>query len=186
MKTRPLIFSLLILAVALFLSRMIPHSANWGPALGICVFAGFLARKNPMGYFLPAVAWLATDLFLGFYDGILFNYGALLGCTFAGGLLATLFKKIPSSKRGALSYLGFASSGALSATLFFLISNFGVWFVQAPQCRPMDLNGLAACYVGGLMFYWPTLISTTAWMLVFAGVYQMVRLQASDWLAERA
>ncbi len=186
MKTKPLIITLTLLAIALFLSRMIPHSANWGPALAICAFAGFLARKNPMGFVIPAIAWFATDLYLGFYEGMLFNYIALFGCTFGGISWAVLNKKYPGLRKGLASYFGFAGSGVMASTLFFLVSNFGVWFYQAPQCQPFNGAGLFTCYVGGLLFYWPTLISTTAWMLVFAGAYQWIREQAQEWLLERA
>ncbi len=186
MKTKPLLISLLVLAAALFFSRLMPHSANWGPALAICAFAGFLARKNPLGFALPALAWLGTDFFLGFYEGMLFNYAALLGCSLSGMALVPLTKKYPQLKKGFLNVVSFAGTGAISATLFFLVSNFGVWFFQAPQCQPLNMSGLTTCYVGGLLFYWPTLISTMAWMVVFAGAYQFLRVQAQQWLVERA
>ena len=186
MKTKPLFIVLISLSLGLFLSRMLPHSANWGPALAIGVFAGYLARKNPMGFVFPALAWFTTDLVLGFYEGMLFNYGALLACTFTGVGLSFIQKRYPELKKKWAFFAGFAGAGLASSTLFFLVSNFGVWFFQAPQCQPLNMAGLATCYIGGLAFYWPTLISTSAWMLVFAGAYQVIRVQASQWLLEKA
>lgn len=176
--------TLFLLGLALFFSRLFPHSANWNPALAIGVIAGFLSRKSPLGFLIPAMAWLASDLVLGFYPGMLFNYAAIFACSLVGmGLSALLKRKEENLGKEAV---GFVGSGLASSTLFFVISNFGVWYVQSAQCLPMNLSGLTTCYILGLEFFWPTLISTTAWMVVFGVSYQFIKAQAHLWMVEKA
>jgi hypothetical protein len=186
MKTRPLFITLSLLAGLLLVSRLLPHAANWGPALAIGTFSGFLTRKNPLGFLLPVAAWVLSDLYLGFYPGFFFNYAALLACGFLGWFWHRQGGLTPASTSTIQVGAGFASLGVLSSSLFFMVSNLSVWAMQAPQCQPLNWQGLVTCYTLGLPFYWPTLISTTAWMLVFAGVYQFMASQVSQEFWERA
>lgn len=68
-------------------------------------------------------------------------------------------------------------SAALGTSLmFFLVTNFGVWFgsrgdLAAGKCYADSLEGLIACYVAGLPFYQWTVISDLAFSMVFFGAH---------------
>ena len=52
-----------------------------------------------------------------------------------------------------------AGAGLLSATGFFLLTNFGVWVFGDGARYPLTVAGLLECYVQAIPFYRNTLVS---------------------------
>ncbi len=135
--------ALIVLAVAM---RFLPHFANFTPVLGVALFASRAFTSRRLAFLIPLSAFFISDLLLGVYDGIgfvYFSYALIIGM---GMFLKT---------RSAAS---FALSGVLASVLFFMISNFGVWFSTAMYAK--TFSGLTQCYVMALPFFPSTLIST--------------------------
>jgi hypothetical protein len=75
------------------------------------------------------------------------------------------------AKPNALRVAGVSIGASL---VFFLISNFGVWFTadQYPVAMyPKTLDGLMACYTMGLPFLRNTLVGDLLFAEVFFGLY---------------
>src|SRR6056297_312345 len=146
-------FYLLTLIVAA--SRFLPHPPNVVCLGAIGLFAGcYLAGRR--AYLVPLVVLLLSDTLghllgiagMGFYHPV-----TMLG-VYGGAMLAVplgRLMKIRSQNAGisgkALRLLG----GSLSAsTVFFLVSNFGVFL---GPWYPATLGGLVACYTAAIPFY---------------------------------
>jgi len=124
----------LSLALLVFGSRFIGLPANMSPVGSF----GFW-NKNLFLYFASIIAF---DYFKGgFYQGFWFTYLGFLSYYLLGRITRNNLKR-------QLVFLPLAS------LLFFLISNFGVWYYWYPH----SLAGLGRCYLLALPFYRNTLI----------------------------
>lgn len=149
-------FAYLLLLFAA-LSRVAPH-AGWLNFTAVGASLLYFGAKRPLREAVAPVAVLAaTDYYLTAYGyGYPFHIGAYLTTWlwYAGIVLlgAGLLKSSASWQR-------VGGGAVLSATSFFLVSNFAVWAGSAMY--PHSAGGLTACYAAGLPFYRNDLISTT-------------------------
>jgi hypothetical protein len=141
------------------LSRLLPHPMNFAPIAAIALFGGvyFNGKVAPI---LPLAALLVSDLFLGFYDGIVWVYGSFL-LVVAIGMLAR-------KRKTATVIFGATVAGSL---LFFLITNFGVW--QSGTFYSKNLTGLVECYVAAIPFYRNSIMGDLFYVTVMFGVYEL-------------
>lgn len=132
---------------------------NFSPALPVAIFgaAYFTHKANalvlPLGIFLLSdlMIWLITgNIAWALYGAQTFVYGSLLLVAISGFLL-----------RQNQSGLRLAMVGFSSATMFFVVSNFGVWI--SGSYYPHSVAGLIDCYFQAIPFYRNSLIS----MVVF-------------------
>ncbi len=148
-----------VLSLVLFMARIFPEGANFSPVLAICLLSGFLAQKRLGLLVLPVIALITSDVLLGFYPGMAFNYLAFGALLFGGSFLS-------------LRLSGFMAGGFLGAVTFFMISNFGVWFNT--QMYSPDFAGLVTCYQMAIPFFRATLLSTVFYSFVFYGFASFV------------
>ncbi len=157
-----LILALIALATA---SRFLPLPPNFTALGAIALFAGAVLPSLSVGILVVLSSMLISDLFLGFHSTLPFVYAALAATILLGRYL------LQSRKVSAGSFFSATCGHGL---LFYLVTNFGVWFSQA--LYPKTFAGLVSCYVAGLPFLGNTLGSTALFSaLLFGGL----------WLAER-
>lgn len=128
-------------------ARWIPHESNFSPVLALFLLSGFVGRRRWFSLVLPASALMLTDLYLGLYSSLILTYVPLLLLVALGHLA-----------QGKWSHI--YGMGLIGATGFFLISNFGVWWLGQPALYPDTLSGLVDCYAMALPFFRATLVST--------------------------
>jgi hypothetical protein len=149
-----------MLAIALMvvgiLSRIIYHTPNFTPVLAIALFGGVYLKK---GYALtiPVALMILSDLFVGMHDMVLFTWGSVV-------LISALGLVVRQNK----NFTSLLGAGVLSAILFFVITNFGVWFFKYPH----TWQGVAQCYIAAIPFFRTTLFSTLAYGAVLFGSYE--------------
>lgn len=136
--------ALLTAIVAAAALRLVPHPPNFTPIGAMALFSAAYLGRRPLAFAAPLGALLISDLVLGFYSGMLFQY--------VGVGLIVLLGWLALSR---LSVLRLASAAVASSILFFAISNFGVWAVSGMY--PPTLAGLSACYVAAIPFFQNTL-----------------------------
>ena len=146
-KTNFKFYLALMLIVILAFSRIIPHPANFTPILGMAVFAGTVFDRKIFSFLIPLLAMILSDLFLGFHSGIVIIYFAIclnvaIGIYFINKI--SYFKILVSLVSGSL--------------VFFIITNFAVWFSSGMYAY--SLEGLLTCYTMALPFLQNTIIST--------------------------
>lgn len=148
---------LLIVGVAY---RFFPHPPNFAPVAAIALFSGFFFRR----YFIliPLAIMLVSDIFIGTYDwklmAVVYSSFALIG------LLGILLRK----NKSVLSLVGYSLLGSI---LFFVLTNFAVWFFASWYAH--DLSGLLNCYTLAIPFFKNTLAGDLFYTSVIFGVYEL-------------
>jgi len=151
-----LVFSLIIIGILL---RFAPHAPNFTPIAAIALFGGaYLSKKHAL--IVPLALMIISDLFIGMHNVVVFTWGGFLLTSILGFSL----KKHKSVYK-------IAGLSVVSAFLFYLISNFGVWMMG---WYPRNLKGLIDCYVMALPFLRNFAASTLIYSAVFFGSYELV------------
>ena len=150
------IFPISLILILVF-ARLIPHPPNFTPIIAVAIMSGYFFKNINLSFLILIVAMLISDLFIGFYENIIFVYVSLLLITF-------IFYKI-SNKISFKNLFIYAFAGSL---VFFIVSNFGVWALGSPGVYDIayekNLNGLMQCYILAIPFFGNTFLST----LIFA------------------
>lgn len=128
----------IVLATALF--RLVPHWPNFTPVAGLALFGGAMFDRRWLGLVAVFAAMLLSDAIIGFHNSM----GAVYLSFGLTWLLGTLALRRPTA-------LNVMSTSVVSSLLFFLITNFTVWF--GSTYYPQSGAGLLACYTAGLAFY---------------------------------
>ena len=167
MSTRSLLCVLIGLAIV---SRLIPHPPNFVFLGALGLFAGSQIR-GAWGVLAPLVALAISDV-IGHYAGLPgmgFYHPWLMLSVYAGvaisGLLGLALGQRPSA-------FGLVGASLVSSTLFFVISNFGVW---ATGSYPANLSGLAACYAAAVPFFQYTLAGDLVYTALTFGTLALCR-----------
>ena len=129
------VVSLIFFAI---LSRFLPHPPNFTPIAAIALLSskGFVNRW--VAFLIPIVSLFISDLFLGLHTTIPFVYGSFI-------LIALLGRYV--KKINILTIL-------LSSSIFFLVTNLGVWLLH----YPISVEGIFQCYILALPFFLNTVI----------------------------
>jgi hypothetical protein len=151
------IFSLILLAA---LSRLLPHPPNMVPITAMALFGGVYLERR-LAFVLPLVALLVSDYFLGFYHGMPWVYAG-----FAGAGLIGLWLR---NHRGVMSTIGATLAGS---TIFFLLSNFGVW-ASGQVAYPPTIGGLVECYVAAIPFFRNALLGDLLYVGALFGLFEL-------------
>ena len=128
--------------IALAMSRFIPPPPNFTSLIALSFYIPAIFGMR----YLPAllISFIITDYIIGFHNTVIFTWGSVI--------LISLISKY------FLNTIITRIIGALSgAVIFFIITNFGVWFAGMYEA---NLEGLIQAYVMGLPFFGYSLIST--------------------------
>ncbi len=172
------VLALIVLAAAM--SRLLPHPPNATAVGAMALFGGAYFSQRWQGVLLPLAAMWLSDLVLNnvvykeynpnftlFTEGSIFIYGSIALITVLGW---TLLKKVKVANVVGASLLG--------STLFFLISNFGVWF-HSTTIYPQTFTGLMTCYAAGLPFFMNTVLGDMVWCAVLFGGFELAQQRVS-------
>ena len=137
----------IIMLSLLILSRMITEIPNFTATIALIIFTGYLIRNKLLSVFVILLSQVISDLYIGIYSSMVFVYGAYV--------IIGLISPIVMNKLSAKSVL---TASLISPSIFYIISNFGVWAIGSTYT--MDLQGLISCYAAGIPFFDETLLST--------------------------
>ena len=161
MNTKTLNFTLsnilIILAIA---SRFLPHPPNFTAVISVGIFAGFLFKNKTIGCIVPIISMVASDIILGFHNTLWAVYLSLIIATIIG-------TKMKKSNTGSITL-----SSLISATIFYIITNFAVWLNGIMY--PNNLSGLLSCYISAIPFFGYTLLSTFLFSFILFGLYSLL------------
>lgn len=139
------VFGLIVIAV---LMRLVPHPPNFAPITSIALFSGVHFANKRLALLVPLCAMFLSDLFLGLHELIPVIYLSFLLIS----IMSFYFKSLS------------ISTVLLGSTLFFVISNLGVWYFYYPH----SWAGLMSCFVLALPFF----VSAMAGDLFYSSVLQ--------------
>jgi hypothetical protein len=138
--------------------RLVPHPPNFSPIDAMALFSGAYLGRRGLAFAAPLGALLLSDLLLGFYSGMQFQY-----------LSVALIVLLGWFALSRVSVLRLGIAAVASSMLFFTVSNFGVWL--ASGMYPHTVGGLAACYVAAVPFFQNTLAGDLFYAsLLFGGL----------------
>jgi hypothetical protein len=159
-----------LLILLSIISRVIPHPA-WLNFTAVGASLLYFGARRPLRQAILPVALLAgTDYYLTTYAyryPFHFSSYVVTWAWYAAIILlgAAMLKVNASIGR-------VVGAALLSATSFFVISNFAVWV--GSSLYPHSIAGLAACYTAALPFYRNDLLSTTVFSVIVFGAPQII------------
>ncbi len=146
------IFPISLILILVF-ARLIPHPPNFTPIIAVAIVSGYFFKNIYLSLLTLLAAMLISDLFIGFYENIIFVYTSLL-------LIAFAFHKI--SKK--INFKNLFIYGFAGSLIFFIVSNFGVWALGSLGVNDLvyekSLMGLIECYILAIPFFGNTFLST--------------------------
>lgn len=153
MDRRRMAWAVGLLAIGV-LSRLLPHPPNFVPLGAIALAAGAVLPLRWAALAVPLGAMLVADLTLGLHRQMVSVYACFAVLVWLGARLG--------ERPGPLRLSAAAWGGS---TLFFGVTNLGVWAFDG--LYPLTADGLLACYVAALPFYWNSLLADLlyAWLL---------------------
>lgn len=128
-------------------SRLLPHPPNFTAFNAMALFSVTAFGRVGLSLFTVFSTMLISDLIFGFHSSMVFVYSSL-------GLIVLMGYFINTKKSLVRTY----SLLTLASILFFIVTNFGVWF--AGSIYPPTALGLELCYVAALPFFLNNLLGT--------------------------
>jgi len=150
----------IIMMTLLIISRMISDIPNFTATIALIMFTSYLIRDKFLSVLVILVSQIISDLYIGIYSSMFFVYGAYV--------FIALLSPIIMNK---LSFKSVLISSLVTPTIFYIVSNFGVWITGSTY--PLSLDGLIMCYVAGIPFFDETLLSTVVFSVT---IYVMMKL----------
>ena len=169
------LFVIVVMILIAALTRFIPHYPNFTAVGAMSLFGAAYLSRQSLALIVPLVAMLISDLILNnvvysqFYEGgfVFFTKGSIW--IYGALALIVIFGKKILQKVNTKNFL----VGAFVASLvFFLLTNFGVWYSQTHGIIPKSMAGLLATFGAGLPFFWNTLLGNLFFGAVLFGVYE--------------
>lgn len=149
------VISIILIAI---LSRFLPHPPNFTPITAIALLSSKGFKNQLTAIFIPLIAMIISDFFIGFHSTIPFVYGSYILITFYGRL----------TKRISISTV------VISSTIFFIVTNFGVWLMGYPN----TLEGFITCYTLATPFFVNTLLGDLFYsLLMIFSFNQLAKMQ---------
>jgi len=150
------------------LGRIVPHPPNVAPVGAIAVLAGrTLPARAAVGLTLAAMA--VSDLALAWIHGWPLA-GIATPFVYAGFAAQALCGRALRRRRG-----GAIAAAVAGATIFFLLSNLGVWV--AGGYGP-GAAGLAACFAAAIPFFGATLVGDVLWTCALSLAFRAIARRA--------
>lgn len=156
---RRLAYLAVVLIIFGVVMRLLPHADNLAPVGAIAIFGGVVLPRR-LAWWLPVAVMVISDLFIGFYTGMWFNWFAFA----LVGLFGLSLRRSGSAKQVLWGALG-------SSIIFFVVSNFGVWAFG--NMYPHNFAGLTDCYVMGLPFFRNTFTGDLLYAGLLFGSYAL-------------
>ena len=150
-----------VIILLLAASRLIPHPPNFTPILGMAIFSGAIINHRFIAYLIPLTAMLLSDLYLGFHAGMPIVYFSLAVCVLIGTFIES-----------RVSIINSLLSISLGVLVFFLITNFTVWYGSGMY--EYSISGLMTCYFMGLPFVQNTFISSILYGMGAFLIYDII------------
>ncbi|MED5502687.1 MAG: DUF6580 family putative transport protein [Pseudomonadota bacterium] len=150
----------IIMMFLLVISRVISDIPNFTATIALIMFTSYLIRDKFLSVLVILVSQIISDLYIGIYSSMFFVYGAYV--------FIALLSPIIMNK---LSFKSVLISSLVTPTIFYIVSNFGVWITGSTY--PLSLDGLIMCYVAGIPFFDETLLYTVVFSVT---IYAMMKL----------
>ncbi len=155
------LFITTIILAAVF-SRLLPHPPNFTPIAAIALFGGSYFTNRNLAFAVPLAAMFISDLIIGLHSLLFVVYISFAAIVLMGFKL-----------RGKRSPLRIGLAAVSSSVIFFITTNFGVWFLGS--FYPKTIDGLLACYIAAIPFFQNNLMGDLFYSTVLFGSFELMR-----------
>lgn len=157
----PRLTTLVMMIAAAAATRLIPHPPNLTSVTALALFGGAYLSNRTLALVVPLMALLVSDLILGLYQHMEIPYLSFVLIVCIGFQL--------QQRRTAPRIAGAA---LLSAQVFFVVTNLGVWAFDS--LYPRTFQGLVACYVAAIPFFRNTLVGDLMYTALLFGGFRLL------------
>jgi len=145
---------LIVLSVA---TRFLSLPPNFSPIIAVALFSGVIFANKKLAFLIPIAAMFISDIAIGLHTTMVAVYLSFILIAFLGMKIKNISSK---------SVLG---NSILSAFIFFVITNFGVFIAG---WYGYSFEGLVSCFTMAIPFFRATLTSSVLYScLLFGGYY---------------
>lgn len=159
-----MIYLVILVAIA---ARFIPHMPNLAPVTALAIFSAvYLPKKQAI--IIPLAVRFISDIFLGF-----FSWPLMIAVYAAHIASVGIGLWVKSSAEGSASrWLKIGGAGFISAIIFFLVTNFVMFY---PGHYPQNFAGLMLSYTNALPFFRGTLIGDVGYTVGLFGAFELAK-----------
>jgi hypothetical protein len=158
---KPRIALLISMVLAAAATRLMPHPPNLTSISAVALFGGAYFSDKRLAFLVPLAALFASDLVLGLYAHMEFQYVAFALIVCIGLWLQPRRRILPV-----------AGAAIVSSGLFFALTNFGTWATSGMY--PHTIAGLVACYAAAIPFFWNTLAGDLFYTALLFGGFALL------------
>lgn len=178
-RNNTLLLTAVLLVIAAAFTRLFPHYPNCTAVGAMAIFSGSVIRDKKLVFLLPLGALLLSDICLQLFTSTKGFYGTSQYFVYAAFIIITALATLIRKK----SVVQIAFAAIWSAVIFFIISNFGVWFNS--DFYPKTLTGLGACLWSGVPFYRNELFGNFLLNLIMGNAFYLTLLFSAYYIMER-
>lgn len=164
--------SFIVLVFIGVLSRLIPHPWNFTAITAMALYSGVAFKKNKIFMLVPIVTLFLSDLYLGFHNTLFFTY---LGFGIVAIMSSSIFSQSEFFSNGKNMVL-MGGVSLIGSLLFFLVSNFGVWF--ASGIYEKNAAGLVQCFIAAIPFLRIQILGDLFYTGVFGVIFTILNAKA--------
>jgi len=159
-------------------TRLLPHPANVTAIGAMALFGGAYFSNRFAAFLVPLAAMLLSDVAIEamFRNGLTVEQGFHFTQPFVyvSFILSVLIGFWIQAKPSVLRVV---AGGLGSTTLFFVVTNFGVWM---EGFYGHTLQGLVNCFVAAIPFHRNTLIGDVVYIAAMFGSYELIKLKKPE------
>jgi hypothetical protein len=145
---KPSLLTIAALILGAAATRLAPHWWNLTAVGAVCLFGGAYFQRKWAAFLVPFAALAISDVLLQTF--VYPNHN--LGPNYFKYVCFAATVPLGFALRGRTTLLPVASAAVGSTVLFFLLSNFEVWFTGHGVSYPRTPAGLIVCYTAALPF----------------------------------
>jgi len=152
------------------------HLYNLAPVAALGLFSGAVIKDKRYAFVFAILAQFIGDVYIGLFTPWQGFYGIEQVLVYAALILVTVLGS-RMGKPSALKVFGYTIAGS---TIFFLISNFGIWL--SIQLGGIDIlhygkgfTGLMNTYIAAIPFFRNTLLGDMAGAVLLFGAYALLQ-----------
>lgn len=150
------------LIVLVTVIHLLPHPFGMSTLGATALYAGAYGHSRT-SWLIPLIPLSIGIAIAGLYSPV------VMICVFAGYVAAAIFARVLlGKKQNATRFAGALCAGAI---IFFLLSNFGVWFAGFYS---QSFSGLVACYIAGLPFLGIALMADAIYSGILFGLHELL------------
>jgi hypothetical protein len=153
---------------------------NFAPVAALSLFAGCFFESLLIAFLAPVLVMVISDSVIGTYEPLLMVavYGTLTAPVFCRSLVRRSVRPSESGYSVWMSVLTLIGCSLGASILFFLVTNFVVWFYWYEA----SVTGIATCYWNALPFFRYTVAGDLIFATVLLGSYAFIhhRVIAKD------